>query len=63
MKRESPHAIPNAEALLRDQFVEHVIDIGLHRELKQLVRHQPSSTLLEVRSEAMRWEREGMQGA
>lgn len=55
VKQQSPHAIPNAEALLRDQFVEHVIDIGLHRELKKLVRRHPTSTLLEVRSEAIRW--------
>lgn len=62
VKQQSPHAIPNAETLLRDQFVEHVIDISLRRELKQLVRRHPSSTLLEVRSEAIRWEREGMPG-
>lgn len=62
VKQQSPHAIPNAEALLRDQFVEHVLDIGLRRELKQLVRRDPTSSLLDVRSEAMRWEREGMPG-
>ncbi|KAK2848310.1 hypothetical protein Q7C36_009992 [Tachysurus vachellii] len=62
VKQQAPHAIPNAEVLLRDQFVEHVLDISLCRELKQLVRRQPTSTLLEVRSEAIRWEREGMPG-
>ncbi|XP_060719718.1 retrovirus-related Pol polyprotein from transposon 412 [Tachysurus vachellii] len=62
VKQQAPHAIPNAEVLLRDQFVEHVLDISLRRELKQLVRRQPTSTLLEVRSEAIRWEREGMPG-
>ncbi len=53
VKQQSPHVIPNVEALLRDQFVEHVIDFGLRRELKQLVCRHPSSTLLEVRSEAI----------
>lgn len=53
--------MPNSEALVRDQFVEHVADSSLRRELKQLVRRLPSS-LLGVRSEALRWEREGMPG-
>lgn len=34
----------------------------LRRELKQLVRRNPNSTLLEVCSEAIRWEREGTRG-
>lgn len=54
--------MPNAAALLRDQFVEHVLDGSLRRELKQLVRRQPDSTLLDVRAEAIRWEREGLPG-
>lgn len=62
VKRQSPHGMPNADALLRDQFVEHVNDGALRRELKQLVRRQPTATLLDVRSEAMRWEHEGMPG-
>lgn len=62
VKRQSPHALVNAETVLRDQFVEHVNDSTLRRELKQLVRRQPNSTLLDVRSEALRWEREGMPG-
>lgn len=54
--------MPNADILLRDQFVEHVSDGALRRELKQLVHRQPTAMLLDVRSEAMRWEREGMPG-
>lgn len=54
--------ISNAKILLRDQFVEYALDCTLWRELKQLVHHQPSATLLDVRSEAIRWEREGMPG-
>ncbi|KAK0148586.1 hypothetical protein N1851_011071 [Merluccius polli] len=42
---------------------QHVLDGALRRELKQLVRRQPLSTLLEVRAEAIRWEREGLPGS
>lgn len=62
VKNRSPHVIPNAEILLRDQFVEHVADNALRRELKQLVRRQPTATVLDVRSEAIRWEQEGTPG-
>ncbi|KAL0198417.1 hypothetical protein M9458_006957, partial [Cirrhinus mrigala] len=62
VKRQFSGAVPNAPVLLRDQFVEHVADNALRRELKQLVRRQPTATLLEVRSEAIRWEQEGMPG-
>lgn len=59
VKQHAPSEMINAEVLLRDQFIEHVIDGPLCRELKQFVRRQPTATLLEVRSEAIRWEREG----
>lgn len=62
VRQQSPVVLPNAEILLRDQFVEHVLDSALRRELKQLVRRQPASTLLDIRSDAIRWEREGMPG-
>lgn len=62
VKQQSPYIMSNSENLLRDQFVEHVVDSSLRRELKQLVRRQPTSSLLEVRREAIRWEREGMPG-
>lgn len=62
VKQRSPNGLPNADPLLRDQFVEHVRESNLRRELKQLVRRQPNSTLLEVRSEAIRWELEGTPG-
>jgi len=58
----APGGKPNADVLLRDQFIEHVLDCSLRRELKQLVRHQPTATLLELQSEAIRWEREGLPG-
>lgn len=59
---QSPHAISNADIVVRDQFVECVSDNALRRELKQLIRRQPTVTLLDVRGEAIRWEREGMPG-
>lgn len=56
----APDMIPNSATLLRDQFVEHVLDPALRRALKQVVRAHPSYTLLDIRKEAIRWEREGM---
>nr|XP_055035571.1 uncharacterized protein LOC129423357 [Misgurnus anguillicaudatus] len=55
----NPESVPNSDRVLRDQFMEHVRDVMLKRELKRLVREKPSSTLLEVRSEALRWVEEG----
>lgn len=60
LKQSAPMPMLNAEFLLRDQFVEHVLDSALRRELKHFVCCQPAATLLEVRGEAIRWEREGM---
>lgn len=60
---KAPNGFPNSHVLLRDQFVEHVCDCSLRRELKQFVRRQPNATLLEVRGEAIRWEQEGMPGS
>ncbi|XP_056118703.1 uncharacterized protein LOC130096084 [Rhinichthys klamathensis goyatoka] len=62
VKSQAPHAIPNADIVVRDQFVEYVSDNTLRRELKQMVRRQPTATLLEMRAEAIRWEREGTPG-
>lgn len=62
VKGQAPHAIPNADIVVRDQFVEYVSDSTLRRELKQFIRRQPTATLLEARGEAIRWEREGMPG-
>lgn len=58
----APGGVPNAVVLLRDQFVEHVIDGALRRDLKRFVRTCPTATLLDVRAEALRWEREGLPG-
>lgn len=60
IRQVAPNAVPNAEVMLRDQFIEYVNDVSLRRELKQLARRQPTLTLLDVRREAIRWEREGM---
>lgn len=62
VKQRAPSEISNADVLLRDQFIEHVLNDSLRRELKQLVRRQPTATMLEVRGEAIRWEREGLPG-
>ena len=52
-------SVPNSAILLRDQFVENVSDATLRRELKRLARDKPECSLLDVRTEAIRWEREG----
>lgn len=62
VKQCAPEGSLNVEVLLRDQFVEHVLDSALRRELKQFVRGNPTATLLEVRGEGIRWEREGFPG-
>lgn len=62
VRQQAPTAMLNAESLLRDQFVEHVSNSALRRELKQMVRRQPDATLLDVRTEAIQWEREGLPG-
>lgn len=59
VKRSAPEGILNAEVLLRDQFVEHVSEGALRRHLKSFIRMKPLATLIEVRKEAIRWEREG----
>lgn len=60
VKARAPNNMPNSEVLLRDQFIEHVLDGALRRMLKQYVRQNPTATLLAAREEAMRWEREGL---
>lgn len=62
VKSQSPCEVLNGDLIVRDQFVECVSDNALRRELKQLIRRQPTVTLLEVRREAIRWEREGLPG-
>lgn len=59
VKRRAPEGLINSDVLLRDQFVEHVQDGALRRSLKQFIRQKPTAILLEVRTEAIRWEQEG----
>lgn len=59
VKQCSPDSVPQSDQLLRDQFAEHVLDSDLRRELKRLIRQKADMTMLEVRAEAIRWEREG----
>ena len=56
IERCSQNGIPNSAS---DQFVEHVCASDLRRKLKGVVRQHPGSSLLEIRAEALRWEREG----
>ena len=63
VKLSAPPGLLNFEVMLRDQFMEHVSDGALRRELKQFVRRNATATLLEVRGEAMRWEIDGHPGS
>ncbi|XP_041862171.1 uncharacterized protein LOC121653037 [Melanotaenia boesemani] len=60
--QKAPIGLLNKDVMLRDQFVEYVFDCFLRRELKQYVRAHPDATLIDVRTEAIRWEQEGMPG-
>lgn len=59
----APSRMTNSAVLLRDQFVENVLDSSLRRELKRLVRSNSGLSLLDIRAEAIRWEREGRPNA
>lgn len=59
IKQSAPDTWPNADVLVRDQFIENVLDTALRRELKQLVRQTPMLSMLQVRAAALCWEREG----
>ncbi|KAL2086104.1 hypothetical protein ACEWY4_017163 [Coilia grayii] len=59
VKRRDSTSILNSDALVRDQFIEHVRDGLLRRELKRSVRLNPEVTFLNIRSEAIRWTEDG----
>lgn len=40
---------------MRDQFAENVRDVGLRRELKRIIRQQPTISFLDLRKEALQW--------
>lgn len=52
IKRRDSKCFANPDSVLRDQFIEHVRDSMLRRELKRRVRMDPSLTFLDVRTEA-----------
>lgn len=59
VRASAPYRLSNTSVMLRDQFVQNVHNSDLRRELKRHVRSHPDCTMLEVRAEAIRWEREG----
>ncbi len=59
IKRNNSRGIPDPDALVRDQFIEHVRDGLLRRELKKSVRLNPDASFLAMRSEAIRWVEDG----
>lgn len=60
--RKTPGGIPNSDMLLRDQFIEHVLDDMLRRELKQRVIQEPTTTFVDLRGVALRWAEASRQG-
>lgn len=59
MKRKNLQGICDPDFTLRDQFIEHMRDGNLRRELKRQVRSNVELSFLEVRAEAIRWVDEG----
>lgn len=55
VKRRDPQCFSNPDSVLRDQFIEHVRDNMLRRELKRRVRMDPSVSFLAIRTEAIQW--------
>lgn len=59
--QSKPGGVPGSDILVRDQFIEHMRDGMLRRELKRYVRLNPDSSFLTVRNEAVSWVEEGEQ--
>ena len=59
IKRAYPNRLTDPDTLVRDQFLEHVRDVSLRRELKSIVRQRPSISFLALRQEAIKWVEEG----
>lgn len=51
----APDAVPNPQTVLRDQFVEYVQNGMLRRHLKDVVRRDPTISLIDIREEAIKW--------
>ena len=54
VRQKAPLCFPNPDNVLRDQFIEHVKDNMLKRELRRHMRLHPNSSFLDIRSEALR---------
>ncbi len=54
IQRSYPNKLLNPDTLVRDQFVEHVRDVALCRELKSIVRQNPLISFLALRQEALK---------
>lgn len=53
--RKTPGGVPNSDRLLRDQFLENVLDETLRRELKKQVASTPEMSFVSLRSVAIKW--------
>lgn len=60
--RKTPGGVPNSDRLLRDQFIENVLDDTLRRELKKQVATAPEMSFVSLRSIAIKWGEEARTG-
>lgn len=56
---KTPGGIPNSDQMLRDQFIEHVSDDMLRRELKRRVGQDADMSFTTLRGIAIKWAEEG----
>lgn len=52
---KTPGGVPNSDVVLRDQFIEHIHDDTLRRELRKEVLEAPDMLFVNLRGIALRW--------
>ena len=61
--RKTPGGIPKSDQFLRNQFIEHVHDDMLRRELKQSISQNPTMSFTTLCGIAISWAEEGRNGS
>lgn len=59
--RKMPGGIANSDVILRNQYIEHVLDDMLRRELKRVIQ-DPAISFVDLRGIAIRWAEASKQG-
>ena len=60
--RKTPGGVHNSDRLLRDQFIENVLDDTLRRELKKQVATAPEISFVSLRNVTIKWGEEAKTG-